>query len=595
MGRVKRKSLRTEIYTRIRKRILFAFMILATIIIFQGAYQFNDAFSNFKKSIKYKAIDLEDFTISQLLINNNAAIDLKLKSYDGIGKIEWKDTKESGFSDDLNYIFPFEWAYVYQLREIGDETYGHFLIHGTISDFLPLFSIAFSNLFFLVIFCVLIIFFLMPLSKEIPNRLILEPINNLLELFKSDKKQGKELVSSYEEINELYQEATNIQGQKIKNAELREQLQREEGELKALKLTMGILAHDLKKPLSRTKSILQSLERVNYDLEVIKDAKDSTISNINRVTSMIKEIEDYSNDNIKIQKSICSLSRLIDDSLGQILAANRDRDISIEKDLLHKHAVNVDKHRIQRVLSNIFSNAIEAIFEMGAKSKGRMAISSLEQSGKVLLRISNNGPQIAENDINNIFNPYFTKGKKEGKGLGLVSARKVLELQDGSISVRNIEQGVEFEIQLPISAELEIAEDLKAPDTPESIIEEKNKTQRLLLVEDDPVFQTNILLTLKNSSQLSHIKLDWAKSLQEARSFLQDNEYTHIIFDKELTNNENGFTIIEELKSKNINLSTAIYSTSLNSEDYKRARELKVKKILPKPLDEADLFGFILM
>jgi signal transduction histidine kinase len=112
---------------------------------------------------------------------------------------------------------------------------------------------------------------------------------------------------------------------------------------------------------------------------------------------------------------------------------------------------------------NVVLNAIQAMPAGGRLcvttqhcAEARRAGHAPEPNGTVEVIISDTGPGISEEDLNRIFNPYFTT-KKLGIGLGLAITKKIVEEHRGRISVRSRpKEGTDVVISLPV-ARVEVA------------------------------------------------------------------------------------------------------------------------------------------
>jgi len=100
--------------------------------------------------------------------------------------------------------------------------------------------------------------------------------------------------------------------------------------------------------------------------------------------------------------------------------------------------VNVDVDMIEQVLINLLKNAEQALSQITSPQIAMKA--SLNLRGHVVVEISDNGTGIKQEDIGQIFVPFFTT-KKEGSGVGLALTRQVMIAHDGKVSVRNNSQG----------------------------------------------------------------------------------------------------------------------------------------------------------
>jgi two-component system NtrC family sensor kinase len=110
-----------------------------------------------------------------------------------------------------------------------------------------------------------------------------------------------------------------------------------------------------------------------------------------------------------------------------------------------------DSVQIQRAIQNVLINAIQA----SADNNGSVSVSCTEKEFYVDVRVQDTGAGIPPDQINKIFDPYFTtKQSKSGTGLGLYITKKVVEDHAGSIKVDSTPgEGTTFTIRLPLQTE----------------------------------------------------------------------------------------------------------------------------------------------
>jgi signal transduction histidine kinase len=107
--------------------------------------------------------------------------------------------------------------------------------------------------------------------------------------------------------------------------------------------------------------------------------------------------------------------------------------------------LQADPVQIKTCLMNVVLNAIQAM-----PAGGRLRITAASGSGTVDITISDTGPGISAEDLDRIFNPYFTT-KKLGIGLGLAITKKIVEEHRGRITVRSRpNEGTDVVISLPV-------------------------------------------------------------------------------------------------------------------------------------------------
>ena len=102
--------------------------------------------------------------------------------------------------------------------------------------------------------------------------------------------------------------------------------------------------------------------------------------------------------------------------------------------------------QIQEVLLNLFVNAIQAM-----PQEGILKISTKQVDNMVQVEIKDTGKGIPEEEVKNIFDPFYTKGKENGTGLGLFVASQVMSLHNGVIKAKSkLGEGTTFMLKFAI-------------------------------------------------------------------------------------------------------------------------------------------------
>lgn len=141
---------------------------------------------------------------------------------------------------------------------------------------------------------------------------------------------------------------------------------------------------------------------------------------------------------------------LIEKSLSLVFANDSKKDIQIERDyaMLKDPLPSVDADQLEVALYNIFSNAGEAMGSQGTlQVKSRVVLGA--DSRVLWIEVSDTGGGIPPEDVENIFNPFYTT-KHWGTGLGLTMTHRIVENHGGDIRVLNRPgEGVTLQITLP--------------------------------------------------------------------------------------------------------------------------------------------------
>jgi two-component system C4-dicarboxylate transport sensor histidine kinase DctB len=89
--------------------------------------------------------------------------------------------------------------------------------------------------------------------------------------------------------------------------------------------------------------------------------------------------------------------------------------------------------RLEQVLSNLLSNAMEAVAPPG---EVRIAVVVRQEPGQVTIGVTDNGPGVPVACIDRIFEPFYTT-KEQGLGLGLSISAGIIRAAGGALTVRN--------------------------------------------------------------------------------------------------------------------------------------------------------------
>jgi len=142
------------------------------------------------------------------------------------------------------------------------------------------------------------------------------------------------------------------------------------------------------------------------------------------------------------------LNRIVDDVIVLVQNKADDHGVMILTDLEEMPAIPMDPDGMHQVAHNILLNAVEAC----PKSGGRVNVATRYQpmAALVTLSISDNGPGIAREDRDRIFDAFHSSKGHAGTGLGLAAAKKIVAELNGNIEVESAEgEGTTFHIKLP--------------------------------------------------------------------------------------------------------------------------------------------------
>jgi signal transduction histidine kinase len=207
----------------------------------------------------------------------------------------------------------------------------------------------------------------------------------------------------------------------------------------------GSLMHDLRSPVQVILSSIDLLRMTHADAETVDCCAKMEIQ-CDRLIAMAGELLEFSKGETKLHLERTDTSTLI----RQFVAFNEDAfrplgtTLSVEEEAAE---IEVDSMRLQRVLQNLVSNAVQAL---NFKPGGRIDVRAWVRDSILYLSVRDNGPGIPAEIKDRIFDPFVTHGKKGGTGLGLAIVSNVVAAHCGKITFETqAGQGTEFLIRLP--------------------------------------------------------------------------------------------------------------------------------------------------
>jgi signal transduction histidine kinase len=219
-------------------------------------------------------------------------------------------------------------------------------------------------------------------------------------------------------------------------------------------LAAGI-AHEIGTPLGvisgYAEYLLMDLKKDDGGYEELK----IIISQTERIAKLIQQILDFARPKRLLLKSV-NLSNEIEAVLTMVQYQLDKSKIVVTTDLARGLPVIFgDAGQLQQVFLNIIMNSIQAM-ERGGELKvetGVIRKEGEEDSGqKVMVRVSDKGCGIPEENLGRIFDPFFTtKEMGKGTGLGLAVAQRIVFEHKGMISVESkVNFGTTFTLTFPV-------------------------------------------------------------------------------------------------------------------------------------------------
>ncbi len=216
--------------------------------------------------------------------------------------------------------------------------------------------------------------------------------------------------------------------------------------LSAIGRMIGSVVHDFRGPLTAlrgfagmlTNQKLNSDDRASYGQYMVEEC--------DRLNGMVEELLEFTRGgNFTLKPERTELGSYID-AVAERMRVQFGSRFAIELKLDYGGPVHIDPQRMERALWNLATNAVQAM-----PKGGRLVIRSVPAAKGMVLSIEDNGPGIPVDVRHRIFEPFFSFGKSEGIGLGMLIARKIVEAHGGTLEVESsADGGTAVHLRLPV-------------------------------------------------------------------------------------------------------------------------------------------------
>jgi PAS domain S-box-containing protein len=263
----------------------------------------------------------------------------------------------------------------------------------------------------------------------------------------------------------------------------------------SLGVLAGGVAHDFNNILTAILGNV-SLAKIESHPKDILDRLTETEKALNRAKYLTQQLLNFSKEGLLV-KEITSVSELIKDSVNFMLSgSNAKCQFDLPNDLW---MIEADGNQINQVITNLVINATQAmpkggiinVYARNVKLKNG-EVPTLDEGNYVKISIQDHGNGIGEENLQRIFDPYFTT-KKDGTGLGLTVSFSIVRNHNGHIIVDSQPGiGTTFHIYLPASQKKFVSDKKETDNQP--IL----GRGRILVLDDDNIIRELIYIMLGN-------------------------------------------------------------------------------------------------
>jgi two-component system nitrogen regulation sensor histidine kinase NtrY len=194
-----------------------------------------------------------------------------------------------------------------------------------------------------------------------------------------------------------------------------------------------VLTHEIMNTLTPVSSLAQTCttmidqpdaaDDVREAIETIARRSEGLMHFVSRYRELLKVPQPVMSD-VRIATAFGDVTTLLGDQLTDV-----ELETIIVPESLEVHA---DPQLLDQLLVNIVKNAIDAMHSTNDKI---LQLSAQLDYGRVIIRISDSGPGVPDDELDQVFIPFFTT-KREGSGIGLSLSRQIMTSHGGEIAIK---------------------------------------------------------------------------------------------------------------------------------------------------------------
>jgi PAS domain S-box-containing protein len=217
------------------------------------------------------------------------------------------------------------------------------------------------------------------------------------------------------------------------------------------------IAHEVNQPLAavvaNAEASLRWLDRETPDLAAARRSVEWVINDSCRASEVIRRVRALANK-ADMEKVQLDINQVVKEAIALV-----QRELVRHRVLLRTELapalprIHGDRVQLQQVIINLLMNGIEAMEQVTGRPRELTVRSGQDETGQVLLSVTDCGVGISADNANRMFNAFFTT-KSSGLGMGLSICRSIVEAHGGRMSASGNEgPGATFQFVLPLHRE----------------------------------------------------------------------------------------------------------------------------------------------
>jgi len=206
------------------------------------------------------------------------------------------------------------------------------------------------------------------------------------------------------------------------------------------------IAHEINNHLAEILLYSSNLSKKVPEKSPLEEGLKIIMKETQRCKIIIQGLLDFSREQ-EPERELVNVNDIVKSALGIVENEFHIRHVGVQKDLAQDmEEAMLDKNQLEQVFINLLLNALQAVDDNGLVT---ITTSADKAKRAIRVEVADNGCGISQEDMEKIFDPFFST-KANGTGLGLAVSRGIVRNHKGDIQVESeLTQGTRFMVEIP--------------------------------------------------------------------------------------------------------------------------------------------------
>jgi len=264
-------------------------------------------------------------------------------------------------------------------------------------------------------------------------------------IFINYKKRVQERENALHELNDSLKERVR---QEVEAQREKDKMLVQQSKMAAMGDMISMIAHQWRQPLNQMSYVMMNIEGAYEDRTLSREYLDTKLKEGENLLEYMSHTIDDFRDFFKPdkEKEEIELTYLVDNAIGLIEKGLEKHHVELVKKYECNEKLYLYKNEMIQVLLNLLKNAQEALDGI---EDARIIVSIYKENEKLKIAVEDNGEGISSDNLDKVFEPYFSTKMHQGTGLGLYMSRMIVqEHMNGLLTLESLDKGTRFIISL---------------------------------------------------------------------------------------------------------------------------------------------------